>query len=132
MPYWWNSYDLLLIRTTVSIAVSLGSTGTSLLRKNILSIDDHPIFSSSLKAGLEGRDDTFRIHTFSSGKAALAYIDARSPVDLILLDLMMPAIDGRSLIQAIRIRALECPIIILSGSEDVASIKACIDAAQTA
>jgi CheY-like chemotaxis protein len=51
------------------------------------------------------------------GGAALAFLDAR-PVDLLLLDVMMPEKDGFETLNELRARAVRPPIILMSGGSD--------------
>ncbi|MBN2304007.1 MAG: response regulator [Anaerolineae bacterium] len=63
-------------------------------------------------------------HTFYSGKDALQYLTTMTP-ELIILDLMMPEIDGFEVLRQIRKhdRFDEVPILILSAKADPTSIR---------
>lgn len=80
---------------------------------SVLVVDDVPLNILLIKKMLS--QYTFEIRTANSGQAALDAI-AEKKVDLLLLDLMMPGIDGFEVIR--RLRAAEdtkdLPIIILS------------------
>ena len=80
---------------------------------SILVVDDVPLNILLIKKMLS--QYTFEIRTANSGQAALDAIAQKKP-DLILLDLMMPGIDGFEVIKRLRAQddTKELPIIILS------------------
>jgi CheY-like chemotaxis protein len=55
-------------------------------------IDDDPNIRSALSDLL--RDENYRVRAIADGSEALAYLSAEELPDLILLDLMMPIVDG--------------------------------------
>ena len=82
---------------------------------NILICDDDADIVSVLKIYLTQPD--YRILTASDGKEALAVLE-REEVHLILLDIMMPVMDGLSALAALRERC-HAPVILLTAkSED--------------
>lgn len=83
--------------------------GTSPL---LLVVDDEASIREFLKdyAGFSG----FRVVACGSGSEALAY-DDRQAVDLALVDLRMPQIDGLEVIRAIRQKAPQCQVVLMSG-----------------
>lgn len=87
---------------------------TSLAEPTILVIDDEPNMRDMLEIGLAHHG--FAVVSAGDGPAALALLRARSP-DAILLDVMMPKIDGVSLVPLIR-RLTEAPIVMLSALSD--------------
>ena len=84
----------------------------------VLVIDDEPLIRGVLSELL--RDAGYEVATAENGRSGLALLEA-SPVDVILLDLMMPVMDG----SAFRARQLEdpalanIPVILLSASYNV-------------
>lgn len=87
----------------------------------VLIVDDVPLNILLVKKMLS--QYTFQIQTATNGQAALDIISSDTP-DLVLLDLMMPGIDGFEVIE--RVRAFEktknLPIIILSALNSEADI----------
>lgn len=88
---------------------------------NILIVDDIPLNVLLIQKMLSRFK--FNILTANNGQAALDTI-AQKPVDLVLLDLMMPGVDGYEVLR--RLRAAEetksLPVVILSAlnsSDDV-------------
>jgi CheY-like chemotaxis protein len=83
----------------------------------VLVVDDDPDLLRLARRILQGHG--YRVVTAGDGVAALALI-AREPPDLLLTDLMMPALDGVALIQALQRQAVACPIIVCSAAAAVA------------
>ena len=81
--------------------------GTS---RPILVVDDDAKIVRLVRAYLER--EGYRVIEAGDGRAALAAVGRDSPI-LIVLDLMLPEIDGLSVVRAIR-RSSDTPIIILS------------------
>jgi len=76
----------------------------------ILVVDDEPRYLRLLEANL--LTEGYQVYTASDGEAALEAFSA-GPVDLILLDVIMPRMDGFTVCQRIR-QFSNVPIIILT------------------
>ena len=76
----------------------------------ILVVDDEPQIRRTLATNL--RAGGFDVELAETGEAALAIIGAK-PLDLVLLDLGLPGIDGVEVITAVR-RTNDLPIVVLS------------------
>jgi CheY-like chemotaxis protein len=93
------------------------------LKKTILIVEDDSSISSSLKEFLE--DNDFSVLTAPNGEVALNVLKASKKPSLILLDLMMPIMDGF----AFRENQLsdeelkDIPVIIMSADGHVAEKK---------
>ena len=93
--------------------------------KKILIIDDEEEFLEFVKANLELRGD-YRVFTAANGEKGMALAEKRKP-DLVLLDIIMPVVDGFEVLK--RLRACEntksIPVIMLTArSDDEAMLKA--------
>ena len=77
---------------------------------SILIVDDEPRYLRLLEANL--RTEGYEIITAQNGKEAIEMFSA-NPVDLILLDIMMPQMDGFTVCQRIR-QYSNVPIIVLT------------------
>jgi two-component system response regulator (stage 0 sporulation protein F) len=84
--------------------------------KRVLIVDDEPDVVESLAMALE---NDFEIRTAFDGKAALAIVLAGEPIDVIVLDLMMPVMSGDELIEELRARDIRVPVIVASASRNV-------------
>lgn len=88
----------------------------------ILIVDDEPRLCSSLKALLSHQG--YEAHTSTGGKQAMESL-AGNGFDLVLLDIVMPDIDGYQVMDYIDRRSLETPVIFITGH-------ACVDSAVSA
>ena len=90
----------------------------------ILLVDDEPQIIRALSINLRARGHT--VHAAPTGAAALD-LAARHPVDLILLDLGLPDLDGVQVIEGLR-GWTPVPIIVLSGRTGSADKVGALDA----
>jgi CheY-like chemotaxis protein len=82
-------------------------------RPLVLVVDDDPDILEAICDILEA--EGYRIARARHGGEALTAVDAQRP-DVILLDLMMPVMDGVAFSQALRLRPAACdvPIVVIS------------------
>jgi two-component system, NarL family, nitrate/nitrite response regulator NarL len=84
----------------------------------LLIVDDHPVLREGLAALLrQAGADTDVLLACDAG-AGLALVEAHGDLDAIVLDLMMPGMDGWRAISEFGRKRPELPIIVLSSSED--------------
>jgi len=85
----------------------------------ILVVDDNPDVFISTKAGLELISDEFQVIGAESGKQCFDVLSEEVP-DLILLDLMMPKMNGWKVLEIIQsnIKWREIPIFIITASNN--------------
>ena len=83
----------------------------------VLAVDDEPPILSLLTTALEA--EGYQVEFATNGRDALDMIKRQAP-DAILLDLMMPDLDGWQLIEVLRADPVtsQIPIIILSAAYD--------------
>ena len=79
--------------------------------KRILVVDDEPNIREVVELYL--RRDGFEVEVAADGEAALAAIERKIP-ELIVLDLMMPVVDGIEVTRALRQGDYDIPIIMLT------------------
>ncbi|ADM09186.1 response regulator [Parvularcula bermudensis HTCC2503] len=94
----------------------------------ILVVDDDPIDQRFIARALDQLDDTVRLEIASSGDEALHALDRPEPPDLIVLDLMMPGIDGRRLLLQLEGHDdwSEIPVVVLSTANDPEEERFCL------
>jgi len=79
-------------------------------RARILVVEDEPRLGEILRLYLER--DGHSVTVVTDGRAAITAVDA-GPVDLVVLDLMLPGVDGEAVLTAIRERG-DTPVLIAS------------------
>lgn len=89
-------------------------------KKHILVVDDEPILLRSIKTWL---GDDFELSLVNSGEMAIEFLDMH-PVDLVLLDYKMPAMDGPTVLKTIRKdeRIKNLPVIFLTANNEKQSV----------
>lgn len=80
------------------------------MAEKILLVDDEPTLLETLALNL--RTSGYEVVTASDGAAALEMANSESP-DLIVLDLMMPELDGLTVCRSLR-QASDTPILVLT------------------
>ena len=80
-------------------------------REHLLIIEDDPALRRGLTDNFQQRG--YRVRAEADGQAGLDAAISDRP-DLILMDIMMPKVNGFEVCQAIRQRKLEMPIIMLT------------------
>jgi len=96
--------------------------------KNVLIIDDDPRNIFALKATLKARG--FNCLTSEDVQGGLQLLETRTPVDIILLDMMMPETDGYEAIPLIRKtqQGAAIPIIAVTAQAMPGDRQKCLDA----
>ncbi len=84
----------------------------------VLVVDDDIDILEALAAALA---DNHRVSTAVNGAEALALL-LQEPFDALVLDLMMPVMDGETLIERMRAHGLEVPVLLSSASHDIAVV----------
>ena len=93
----------------------------------ILVCDDHALFRAGLTAALRDLSVETEVLEAADSDAAMAAIDEHE-IDLLLLDLQLPGVDGWSTLRALRASHPTLPVVIVSASEDPADVRAALDA----
>jgi DNA-binding response OmpR family regulator len=87
------------------------------METRVLVVEDERSIAAFVQTALER--EGFAVEVVSTGQAALAQVKARPP-DLILLDLMLPGMDGLEVCRQVRGHEPYIPIVMLTArSEDV-------------
>jgi DNA-binding NarL/FixJ family response regulator len=98
------------------------------LRVKILIVDDHALFRAGLRMLLATIGQNVSCLECGSIDAALDCIAQHPDLTLCLLDLSLKNESGLGAIQKIKAAAPQVSIVIVSGADDSATIRSCIDA----
>ena len=93
----------------------------------ILIIDDHPLIREALHHVLTVLDRKLDLLGAQNFAEAVAVADVNPDLKLILLDLGLPDIDGFDALAQLRERYPEAPVVVLSASEQPATVTRAID-----
>lgn len=96
--------------------------------RTVLVADDHPMFREALAGtlkSLDGQVDVLESGTFGE---AVERIAAVMDIDLILLDLRMPGMNGVKGVRSLRTRRPDVPVAVISALADSFVMRECFDA----
>ncbi|WP_339335563.1 response regulator, partial [uncultured Maricaulis sp.] len=93
--------------------------------KSVLIVDDDPTQRRLLQAVIEKQG--YRAETAESGEAALDRV-ASPGVDVMLLDLIMPGMDGMETLEAVKRKQPDLPVIVLTASGGIETVVAAMRA----
>lgn len=93
----------------------------------VMIVDDHAVVRSGLGAFLMVFDDLELVAEAGSGKEALELVESKQP-DVILMDLMMPDMNGAAATQAIRSRHPGIQVVVLTSFRDDDLVKGALQA----
>jgi two-component system, chemotaxis family, chemotaxis protein CheY len=100
---------------------------TEVAGKRVLIVDDDPDIRELLFTALE--DEGFEVVPAANGQEGLAIIRTFHP-DVIVLDLMMPVMDGWQFATELRARDEDIPIVLLSAARDLKTHAKTLSAAE--
>src|ERR1044071_3245846 len=83
--------------------------------KRVLIVDDDPDILDSLTLLLEL---TYAVTTAGDGAVALELVKKQT-FDVVVLDLMMPVVDGTRFLVELRQRGIQVPVILISAHRDL-------------
>jgi DNA-binding response OmpR family regulator len=93
-------------------AEQLKALDVPLIRPTILVADDEDEVRGLVRQILEPQ---FLVRDARNGKEVLQEMD-RAPIDLVILDLVMPEVEGIETLQALRGRCPDVPVLVMSGA----------------
>lgn len=94
----------------------------------ILIIDDHPVYLDGISFILQsilGNVDIIQAH---NGREAIDLIAGRIDIECVFLDQQLPDISGLQLLQTFNDLMISAPIVMMSGSDDIALVHDAMDA----
>ena len=92
-------------------------------RPSVLIVDDEPRMRKSMTLLLQ---DDFHVFSASNGEEGLMIFDSR-PMELVLLDLNMPVMNGLETLEKIRERCSKTNVMIMTGRSRLDWAKRCAD-----
>jgi DNA-binding NarL/FixJ family response regulator len=93
----------------------------------VIIVDDHPLFRAALKQALSGAFKGIELDEAGTLDAVTVRLDRDSDVDLVLLDLKMPGVQGLSGLMFLRAQYPAVPIAIVSASDEPHIIRRALD-----
>jgi two-component system nitrate/nitrite response regulator NarL len=84
----------------------------------LLIVDDHPVLREGIAALLRQAGPGAEVLQARDAAEGLALVEAHADLDAVVLDLMMPGMDGWQAISEFGRRRPDLPVIVLSSSED--------------
>lgn len=91
---------------------------------NVLTVEDNPTTRAIIAAALRERGHI--VFEAENGKVALTILP-KQKIDLVLLDIHMPVMDGPTMLIEMRKTQPKLPVVLLSGKRDMDRIKDCMD-----
>jgi DNA-binding response OmpR family regulator len=91
---------------------------------HILVVDDEPDILLLMRINLEGRGH--RVTLAADGEMALERVVADEP-DLVVLDVMMPVMDGWGVLEHLRRRGIDIPVVVVSAKQDLADTRKALE-----
>src|SRR6266542_2572165 len=105
-------------RLSISHQPSAISHDEHSVKPTILIVDDEPGVRTSLSRVL--RDEGYSVEALPSGEACLDRV-IRGGVDLILLDVWLPGMDGLATLARLRERQIDAQVVLISGHGNIES-----------
>jgi DNA-binding NarL/FixJ family response regulator len=93
----------------------------------IIIVDDHPLFRGALSQALSASFTDADIGEAGSLDELTQRLETDKDVDLVLLDLSMPGVQGLSGLLFLRAQHPEIPVVVVSANEDPTTIRRCIE-----
>ena len=91
-------------------------------------IDNNSQVVNNLKAHFESNERIKIINTFDNGENALQYILSHEELfDLIIMDILVPGLDGLAILEELRKKNINKKVIVLSSYKNENIIKTCSD-----
>ncbi len=89
--------------------------------------DDHPLFRGALRQAVAGVMPSATIDEAGTFEELTALLECDAEIDLVMLDLSMPGVSGFSGLIYLRAQFPAIPVVIVSASDDVGTIRRSLD-----
>ncbi len=95
------------------------------MSKSVLIVDDHDLFAGGLKIILDSMSEFFFLGHYKNGKELVDFLETGKTVDLLILDLQMPLMDGMQVLPFMRRKFPQVGILVVSGNHTTANMELC-------
>jgi DNA-binding NarL/FixJ family response regulator len=92
----------------------------------VLVIDDHPLVSEALRNVITALDRRAQILDAGSGEEGLARAREHPDTDLVVLDLMLPGMNGMTVLSELRREFIALPVLVLSSAAERETVERAI------
>lgn len=92
----------------------------------VLVIDDHPLVSEALRNVITALDRQAQIIDAGSGEEGLARAREHPDIDLVVLDLMLPGMNGMTVLSELRRAFIALPVLVLSSAAERETVERAI------
>lgn len=93
---------------------------------NVLVVDDHPLFAEGLKTMFKPEDDIQVVRHTVNGNEVTSIL-AEQSIDVILMDIDMPIMDGISTMELLRSKGFDSPVLMLTMHQSMKQIKRALE-----
>lgn len=94
----------------------------------LLVVEDHALVREGLLLTLRRLGRQCGLIDAQDAPGALAALEREPDIDMILLDLLLPGVNGMSFLATVRRRFPTIPVLVVSGIEEADAVRAAIDA----
>ena len=101
------------------------------MKSNILIVEDHELTRFGLKTAFESCDFLENIHEAESAEKAIDIVKS-TPIDLVIMDLGLPGMNGIEASKLIKNYNHEIKIVVLTSHNDVQEVLNCLKAGANA
>ena len=93
----------------------------------VVIVDDHPLFREALSQTIGMVLENATVDQAASLDELTAMMEAGRTIDLVLLDLNMPGVQGYSGLMYLRAQYPQVPVVVVSATEDPRTIRRCLE-----
>jgi len=104
-----------------------GARPTPERRLRVLIVEDHLMFAQALRLLLEAESDLELVGSVSTGEEAIE-LTASEAVDVVLMDIDLPGIDGVAATRRIREQAPDTQVVVITAFQDARTVAKAVQA----
>ena len=100
--------------------------GSRMDRVRVVVVEDHPLMRTGIIKALSGYAGIHVVGEASTGEKAIRLVDSLD-VDVVLLDLRLPDMDGISVLKELRSKFSDLKVVMLTVSNDESHVRSALD-----